>query len=423
MKEGYTILLLDDEESILKSLGRLLRQLKETTCLSTTDPYEAEELLRREDVDLIIADERMPRVRGHAFLAYVKERYPDTVRIIITGYHDPDIIEAAINRGEVYRFLRKPWDDEELLTTIRRALEHGRLEREHHRLEEELKQKNRELELMNSRLESRVQRRTAELEKTLRMLKESRDRAVDGFENSTNLLSSLIHLFQRDIGNHARRVAMLCDRLAPELEITGEAAKNLHMAAYFHEIGRVGNTAGEQSDSAREKYTEIGENIIGEGVGLKEVGKIIRHHREHFDGSGKPDGLAGEDIPLESRLLKAVSEYDWMVKRDRMKRSDALAFLMQHSSTLYDPKIIRTLHSALKEKGETTSRELELMDLKPGMELLSDIFLKDGVLFLPGKTLITQEIVDRIERFQGMISRESSCYVKPEGAKGEGDEG
>lgn len=421
MKDGYLVLIIDDEQSILNTLARLFKRIEDMELFTTTDPYEAESILKKHEIDLVIADERMPKVKGHAFLAFVKEHYPFTVRMILTGFADPEVLEAAINRGEVYRFLQKPWDDEQLINTVRRALEHGALQRSHHQLQEELKQKNRDLERLNSRLESMVQRRTAELQKTLELLKKSRDRAVEGFEGSTSLLSSIINLFQREIGNHARRCALLCEDLAPRIGLKGEAKKQLIMAAWFHEIGRLsgpGGGAGEgESSGSGGQYAEIGENIISQGMGIKGLGRIIRHHREHYDGTGKPDGLSGQSIPVEARALKVVAEYDWMLHRDGKSTGDALAFLLQHSGQLYDPEIVRALHALLKEKGKTSSRELTLTELQPGMELLSDIFLKDGVLFLPGKSIITEETIDRLKNFADLIDQKSRFYVKPESAE------
>ncbi len=416
MENRCAILVLDDDPEVLKAVDAIFRhQSGEIECLTTADPHEAETLLRERQIDLVLCDEHMPEVKGHAFLSFTKTHYPLAVRIILTAHPDLDLLMAAINRGEVYRFIQKPWDDEEFEITVRRALEHGRLQRKQLALEVELRKKNRELEQMNSRLESLVQRRNAELQKTLEMLQKSRDKAVGGFNGSANLLNSMIHLFQRDIGNHARRVAGTCERVGSHLGFDDERLRNLVIAAYFHEIGRVSRQDGESDPETREKYAEIGENLISQGMGMKDIGTIIRHHREHFDGSGKPDGLSGDSIPMESRILKALAEYDWMINRDKKSPSDSLAFLLQHSGTLYDPAVVQAFHRILRDSGETGSRGVELSELKPGMELLNDIFLRDGVLFLPGKTVITAEMLERIKSFSTLIREDKVYYVRPEG--------
>jgi response regulator RpfG family c-di-GMP phosphodiesterase len=416
MENRFAILVLDDDREVLKAVETIFRhQSEEIECFTTVDHHEAEAILREKPIDLVLCDEHMPEVKGHAFLSFTKTHYPLAVRIILTAHPDLDLLMAAINRGEVYRFIQKPWDDEEFEVTIRRALEHGRLQRKQLELEVELKKKNRELEQMNSRLESLVQRRNAELQKTLEMLQKSRDRAVGGFNGSANLLNSMIHLFQREIGNHARRVAGISERVGSLLGFDEEQLRTLVIAAYFHEIGRVSRQDGNSDPETREKYAEIGENLISQGMGMKDIGKIIRHHREHYDGTGKPDGLSGEAIPMESRILKALAEYDWMINRDKKSTSDSLAFLLQHCGTLYDPAVVQAFHRILRESGEIGSRGVTLAELKPGMELLNDIFLRDGVLFLPGKTVITVEMLERIKSFSTLIREDKIYYVRPEG--------
>ncbi|WP_131111111.1 EAL domain-containing protein [Sulfuricystis thermophila] len=115
-----TLLLLDDEPNILNALRRLLRR-EGYRILATTSPQEAFELLAQHRVQVIISDQRMPEMSGTEFLSRVKQIYPDTVRIVLSGYTDLQSITEAINRGAIYRFLVKPWDDEELRQQVREA--------------------------------------------------------------------------------------------------------------------------------------------------------------------------------------------------------------------------------------------------------------------------------------------------------------
>ncbi|WP_126445285.1 EAL domain-containing protein [Sulfuricystis multivorans] len=125
-----TLLLLDDEPNILNALRRLLRR-EGYRILATTSPQEAFALLAQHRVQVIVSDQRMPEMSGTEFLSRVRQIYPDTVRIVLSGYTDLQSITDAINRGAIYRFLVKPWDDEELRQQIREAfrvahgLKHG----------------------------------------------------------------------------------------------------------------------------------------------------------------------------------------------------------------------------------------------------------------------------------------------------------
>lgn len=118
-----TLLILDDEQNILRALTRLLRR-DGYRILSTSDAKEAFKLLAENDVQVIISDQRMPEISGTEFLSQVKDIYPDTIRIVLSGYTDFTSITGAINEGAIYKFLTKPWDDEQIRNNIRQAFMH-----------------------------------------------------------------------------------------------------------------------------------------------------------------------------------------------------------------------------------------------------------------------------------------------------------
>lgn len=119
----HTLLVVDDEPFVRKALERALREIDHVEVLQAGSGAEALEILEKEEVHLIISDERMPEMTGVELLKNVKERHPDIIRIILTGYADIKAAIAAINEGEIYRYLTKPWDEDELLLTVRQALQ------------------------------------------------------------------------------------------------------------------------------------------------------------------------------------------------------------------------------------------------------------------------------------------------------------
>jgi len=133
-----TILLVDDEPNILKALKRLLRRDGYTIHLADSGA-EALKILAVEPINVIVSDHRMPVMTGIEFLAKVKERYPDITRIVLSGFSDLDTITEAINEGNIYKFLAKPWDDAQIRTTIKEAFEQNELRLENSRLTQELK--------------------------------------------------------------------------------------------------------------------------------------------------------------------------------------------------------------------------------------------------------------------------------------------
>lgn len=158
-----TLLLVDDEENILRSLVRVLRR-DGYTILTADGGQQALELLEQHPVGVIVSDQRMPVMTGSEFLERAKEKRPDTIRIMLSGYTDLQSVTDAINRGSIYKFLTKPWDDELLRENIRKAFEHYdlRAERDHladqlrganQRLERQLAYQDQELELHHRMLE------------------------------------------------------------------------------------------------------------------------------------------------------------------------------------------------------------------------------------------------------------------------------
>ncbi len=117
---AQTLLLVDDEPNILNSLTRLLRR-EGYSILTATSPTEAFDLLAKHPVQVILSDQRMPDMSGTEFFARVRQLYPDTIRIVLTGYTDLDSVTSAINRGAIYKFLTKPWDDDQLRDQVREA--------------------------------------------------------------------------------------------------------------------------------------------------------------------------------------------------------------------------------------------------------------------------------------------------------------
>jgi two-component system NtrC family sensor kinase len=173
MGEPTRILCVDDEQNVLRSLTRLFLD----------DPYEiltapsgAEGLLilaQSGSVPVVISDYRMPGMNGVEFLSEVRKRWPETVRIVLSGYADTGAIVSAINEGQIYRFVAKPWNEDELRVTVANALERYDLGRTNRELTEELRRKNDELTVLNRDLERRVAERTEALSTQNRLLTES----------------------------------------------------------------------------------------------------------------------------------------------------------------------------------------------------------------------------------------------------------
>ncbi len=168
------ILLVDDEPNILRALTRLFFD-KDYELHTASSAAEGLDILKAQTVDLIIADYRMPGMTGIDFFCNARLVQPDAIRIILSGFADIHALTQAINEGNIYKFIFKPWNDEDLRTTVRLALEQRALMLQNLSLEKELKEKNRQLEEFNRELERKVEERTQEIQYRNKVLSVSQE--------------------------------------------------------------------------------------------------------------------------------------------------------------------------------------------------------------------------------------------------------
>jgi len=164
-----TLLLVDDEGNILSALTRLLRR-DGYQIFRANGGKAGLELLQQQKVGVIISDQRMPEMTGVEFLSEVKTLYPDTVRMVLSGYTDLNSVTDAINQGAVYKFLTKPWDDELLRKNVTEAFEHFELKQDNLRLTRELQQANQQLSEINKGLENKVVEEAGKASSNLKVL-------------------------------------------------------------------------------------------------------------------------------------------------------------------------------------------------------------------------------------------------------------
>ena len=157
------VLFVDDEQQILNSLHRLLRKEPYEIAMAVGGKAGLEQLAARK-FHMVVSDQRMPDMTGIEFLQQVKESYPDTIRVVLSGFAEVRTIVDAINQGEIYRFIGKPWDDEELRATLRQCLAQYDILEENRQLTEQTRRQVIELQRLNHLLEDSVEERTRSLQ-------------------------------------------------------------------------------------------------------------------------------------------------------------------------------------------------------------------------------------------------------------------
>lgn len=409
-----TLLFVDDEPSILSSLQRLFRP-KGYKILTAESGDAGLAILDAQAVDLVISDMRMPKMDGAQFLEKVREKTPETMRLLLTGYADVTSTINAINKGEIYRHISKPWDDNDIVLIVKKALEHKALRGENQRLLALTQQQNDELKDLNAGLEKRVQARTAEIEQVNSFLNLANERLKKNFLVSIKVFSGLIELREGAVAGHARRVADMARRIARQMALPTPAQQDVFVAALLHDIGKIGFTdellAKPVSKLVNEelaryrKHALAGEAALMPLVELQGVAKIIRAHHERFDGAGFPDGAAGAAIPMGASILAVANDYDGFqigtLTERRYTADEARTLIRQGSGKRYDPQVVAAFLDVFGLPREETARlrELPASELMPGMVSGKDILSRDGTLLLAADYVLDAVIVRQIQTY------------------------
>jgi len=417
-KQKIKVMLVDDEENILKSIRRSLID-ENFQILTACSGDEALNLLNEHpDVALIISDQRMPGMSGIEFLSLSRSVVPHAFRILLTGFADVEAAINSINMSSVFRFILKPWDSEVLLEAVHSAIELYIMNSENIRLNALVTKQNLELKAWNTRLEQRVKEQTSEItEKNQKLLKANKD-LLRNFNSSLEVFSSLMESRDPLISNHSKNVADLTYLIAKKMMLTQEEAITAKVAALLHDIGKIGvsdTILQKHADDYTkdelfeyQKHSVRGQMAIDSIEELRKAGVLIRHHHEAFDGSGFPDGLSGEQIPVGGRIIcvsdfidneiwtlesaQAVPKVLEMVKHELGKRFDPLLFTSVEESVKEHYSLI-----FLEENGEEIETDID--HLRPGMVLSRDLHTGTGILLEVRGATIDAHSIASIKRY------------------------
>jgi response regulator RpfG family c-di-GMP phosphodiesterase len=340
----HKLLIVDDELPNLRLLERLFSN--EYHCLTASSGPEAIRLLEHHDVAILITDQRMPEMTGIDLLKRSAQLRPHMVRILLTGYTDVEALEEAINCGLVYMYVTKPWNNDDLKVKISRAREHY-----------ENNKKRNSLKSANDRL--------------LRALGDTKLALVNG-------LADMLRCRDQGEYDHALRVSRYATAIGESLALSDEEKEDLSAAALLHgleqkESFRNHSPRMQRSDNrsmiARE-HSKCEARLLAAIPAVENVNDIIKFHRENFDGTG-PGGLMGEQIPLGSRILRVVDEYDSLIQPKasvaRMQHNEAMQFLSQRSRKQFDPGIVEILSQLSPADVDNTDRFATTGDSHPAV--------------------------------------------------------
>lgn len=420
---AFSILCVDDEANILSALRRLFRPHGYAVHVANSGA-EGLAVLEREHIDLIISDMRMPLMDGATFLTEARKRQPDTVRLLLTGYADMESTIAAINSGQIARYISKPWNDQDVLLTVREALERLALTREKVRLEALTQRQNEELKSLNASLEQKVEARTAELKGAHEKLKQN-------FLTSIRVFSNLIELREGGNTGHARRVADLSRKLATRLNLSPADTQDVMLAGLLHDIGKIGlpdellgkpvsHMSGDELGQLR-KHPITGQAALMGLENMRAAAALIRGHHERWDGQGYPDGLSGLAIPYGARIIALANDFDGLqsgtLSPRKLKPAEAIAFIQQNRGKRYCPQVVDAF---LEVMGSTTENmpppmhEVSTSALRPGMVLARDLVTRDGVMLLAADFVLDENLIRQLRDLETTEGVRLSVAIQPE---------
>jgi response regulator RpfG family c-di-GMP phosphodiesterase len=388
-KRKPRVLCVDDERMVLEGLALHLKRRFEVE-MAENGLQGLEAIVRGGDFAVVISDMRMPGMNGAEFLSRVREIAPDTVRVLLTGHADMDSALAAINQGQIFRFLTKPCPAPLMLETVSAAAEHYRL----------------------------VEAEKVLLEQTL----------AGSIRTLTELLSLASPVAFGRVVRIERRVESLCD----QFEVRDRWA--IRIAAHLSHIGFItipdsvaekvyyGQPLTEAEQEMVAKVPAVSDQLLANIPRLEPVREIIAAQERRFDGTDAPTNpVRGEQIPLGARMLKAVFDLD-SLEASGMVSAKALETLAERVGW-YDPRVVQALGWLLgQDVQQAEVREFPISGLQPGMVLADDVRLRTGTLLITRGHQVTQGLIQRMKNMPSGTIREP-IKVDVAREKGEKKEG
>jgi putative nucleotidyltransferase with HDIG domain len=287
-----------------------------------------------------------------------------------------NIAVEAINRGEIYRLITKPWNDDELKATLRQAFDHYDLKGEIKRLNQVTREQNFKLQDMNRNLEGKVRERTKQLASKNHELQTA-------YIQTIRALAEAIDAKDAYTRGHSERVAVYASRLAREMDMRKEMIERVYFAGLLHDVGKIGipdaiitkpDRLNEEEYREIQRHPEIGAKILEPVQFLRHIVPCVRHHHEWYDGCnrGYPDRLRGDQLPLPSRVILVADTVEAMTSdrpyRKALPLDTVVKELHKFSGSQFDPVCVDSFLRLLEREGEEFISRSQKFDIYAFLE-------------------------------------------------------
>ncbi len=373
--ERATVLIVDDERGPRESLRMILAP--NHTVLQAECGAEALEILRSNEVDLVTVDLNMPGMRGDELMRVIRSEFPHAEVIVITGCGSVESAAEGIRCG-ISDYLQKPFDVVQVSASVLRALLRQRSRSRLLAFIDDLgtaagNDRNVDVLLDSVQRSRRLKARLGGLFDPRDARGASRSQGLDPERTIefVEVLAETIETTDPFMRGHARRVAYYSSLLAHRLCLSAEDHEHLRIGAFLHDLGKVGiptvlllrpRELEPEEIAIVQTHPEIGARLIRPLAIPAAIAAAIRHHHEWWDGSGYPDGLAQEDIPLSARIIGVADTFDAMSSgrpyRPALERSEALARLCRHAGHQFDPDLVKEFLAILEMGADSADSEL-----------------------------------------------------------------
>jgi response regulator RpfG family c-di-GMP phosphodiesterase len=396
-----SLLIVDDEPIVLAALKETLEREKYHV-VATTNPLKALEILRTQEFAVIISDQRMPEMMGLDFLIESKKLNPLASRILITAVLSLPTIVDAINKGEIFRFVAKPWLREELTATVKNAISRYQLVAENERLTAETQRLNQQLSAVNSTLAAQVK----DLEAQKTALDAANRELATSYEHSLDLCSRILSTYDPYLAGQTKAMVEIARKMSDTEHFTPAERHALKASAWLCDLGLIGiprdllrlfRTNPERlSDPDRltiNSHPIYSQTLASFVDSHPEVGETIRAHHERFDGKGFPDGLSGQSIPWTARCLAVAV---WFVECG-LPKDQAIESVLAQSGVALDPEAVRLfLKVTHLLQLPRQVREVLLDELEAGMILANGLYSPHGLLLVGEGQMLSQATISKI---------------------------